>query len=56
MSDYDDIVRLIKSSTRELDGEAKVLCVIDAVGKMLRLQADGASMGILLTTLALLSL
>ncbi len=33
-SDYDEIVQLIKSSTREMDNEAKVLCVIDAVASV----------------------
>lgn len=34
MSDYDEVVRLIKTSTREMDGEAGVLCVIDAVASI----------------------
>ena len=44
MSDYADAVRLIKSSTRELDGEAKVLCVIDAVASIVD-DVAGTSLG-----------
>lgn len=33
-NDYEEIVQLIKRSTRELDGEAKVLCVMDAVASV----------------------
>lgn len=33
-SDYDEIVQLIKTSTREMDGEAKALCVLDAVASV----------------------
>jgi hypothetical protein len=44
MSDYDQIVQLIKTSTRELDGEAKVLCVIDAVASIVD-DVAGTSLG-----------
>ena len=33
-NDYEDIVQLIKRSTHELDGEAKVLCVMGAVASV----------------------
>lgn len=34
MSDYDELVATIKKETREMDGEAKVLCVMDAVASV----------------------
>ena len=47
-NDYDEIVHAIKQATREMDGEAKVLCVMDAVASVVD-DVAGTQLGVLNT-------